>query len=263
MGFDPAFLGIAVPLPSVTEAAGPLVTLDYTHFSVILNRRRRIAALTAVNIDGPRLLDLPRGDDWHLDDRVPASEQIGPDVYAGNALDRGHLVRRRDPVWGEDAAQANADTFSYTNAAPQVNVFNQSKDLWLGLEDYVLQYAETTDQRIDVFTGPVLDDSDLVYRDVQLPRAFWKVAAWVDDGELACTAYLLDQGALLDGLLLPTISDLDSLGPYLTYQVAVTEVARLTGIGLDQLAAADRFRARSGLRETDWIPLREYGDITL
>ena len=59
-------------------------------------------------------------------------------------------MRRRDPVWGADAAAANFDTFSYANAAPQVNVFNQSKDLWLGLEDYLLGFADAGDERVTV-----------------------------------------------------------------------------------------------------------------
>jgi len=53
-----------------------------------------------VNIDGAQLVEIDRGDDWHLDDRVPATQQCGPEIYANNDLDRNHLVRRRDPIWG-------------------------------------------------------------------------------------------------------------------------------------------------------------------
>ena len=45
---------------------------------VLLDPERRLAAATAVNIDGAQLVDLERGDDWHLDPRVPADEQAGP-----------------------------------------------------------------------------------------------------------------------------------------------------------------------------------------
>lgn len=60
-----------------------------------------------------------------------------PATTSRNDLDRGHLVRRRDPVWGSTtvAAQANLDTFHLTNAAPQVAAFNQDKALWAGMEN--------------------------------------------------------------------------------------------------------------------------------
>ena len=101
LGYDPGFLAVQVPLPGPGPRA--VRELPYAHFTVLLDPLRRLAALTAVNVDGASLVDLERGDDWHLDERLPADEQCGPEVYARNDLDRGHLVRRRDPVWGTPA----------------------------------------------------------------------------------------------------------------------------------------------------------------
>ena len=56
--------------------------------------------------------------------------------------------------------------------------FNQSSELWLGLEDLVLEYAAVHQQRLTVLTGPVLHPDDPTYRGVQLPLRFWKIAAW-------------------------------------------------------------------------------------
>ena len=249
-GYDVHFLTVPVPLP-VPAAAGAvdlLVRLDYTHFTVLLRPDRRLAAATAVNIDGAALRDVDRaGSDWRLDDRVPVAQQTGEDVYARNDFDRGHLVRRRDPVWGEPqrAAEANDDTFYYTNAAPQVAVFNQSKDLWLGLEDYVLGHAESTDSLLSVLTGPVLADDDPVYRGLPVPRRFWKVAAWATGGRLAATGYLLDQSALVDELLARERSGggaaaAADLGAYRTFQVPLTQISTATGLDLGPLVAADR-----------------------
>jgi endonuclease G len=268
LGYSPEFLAVPLALPSSSR---PTVRLDYTHFTVLLDASRRLAAATAVNIDGARLVDLGRGDDWHLDDRVPASDQTGEEVYARNDLDRGHLVRRRDPVWGDDAARANRDTFVFTNAAPQATGFNQSKELWLGLEDYLLGYAEAYDERLSVFTGPVLDPDDPPYRGVRIPRRFWKVAAWVRETAagrlLAATAYVLDQSAELDDIDLATAlqaGEPPPLGPFRTFQVPVADVARLTGLDLGALVAADVLAAASGVREGGgWIALREPGDIRL
>jgi endonuclease G len=263
LGYDTAFLAAALPLPA---SAQPTRLLDYTHFSVLLDPERRLAAATAVNIDGAALVDLGRGDDWHLDDRVAPSEQCGEDLYARNDLDRGHLVRRRDPVWGDDAARANSDTFVFTNAAPQAAGFNQSKELWLGLEDYLLGHAAAYERRLSVFTGPVFAADDPEYRGVFIPRRFWKVAAWTDtDANLAATAYVLDQTAELDRIDVSLrATDAPPLGPFRTFQVPVADVADLTGLDLGELVAADVLPVAAGARsETGWITLEAEGDIRL
>lgn len=281
--FDAEFLGAHAPLPTGTAAAG-LVELTYTHFTVLLDTHRRLAAATAVNIDGATLREVPRGDDWHLDPRVRADEQAGPELYARNDLDRGHLVRRRDPVWGPagDAGRANADTFAYPNAAPQAAEFNQSKELWNGLEDHVLEYARAHRRRLTVLTGTVLAPDDPVYRGIALPLMFWKVAAWADVApeaprpRLACTAYVLDQTPQLDGIDLreATARALAAgspppLGPFRTFQVPVGDLEVLTGLGLGPFVAADRLgsrpaaRGEQGAGRAGWVPLRSREDVRL
>ena len=49
LGYDPAFLGLPAPLS--TAGAG-MITLDYVHFTVMLDPGRRLAAVTGVNIHG-------------------------------------------------------------------------------------------------------------------------------------------------------------------------------------------------------------------
>jgi endonuclease G len=280
--YDPWFLATPVPLPGVPEGVGT-VTLPFTHFTVVLQPDRRLALVTAANLDGARLLEIDRGDDWHLDPRVSAEAQTGPEVYADNDLDRGHLTRRRDPVWGERAVaeQANLDTFTYVNAAPQAALFNQGELLWAGLEDYVLEHARTYAQRLTVLTAPVFGDDDPLYRGTRVPRRFWKVVAWNDGDpdapELAATGYVLDQSAQLDRLDLSDAAGAAApppLGAYLTYQVPVVDVATLTGLDLGPLVAADRMPAPttalpedlavgSPTLETRWVRLRYARDVTL
>ena len=259
-GYDPTFLGPPVPLPVPAQTVRELPS---THFTVLLDPQRRLAAATAVNIDGAQLVDLERGDDWHLDDRVPPGEQAGPELYARNDLDRGHLVRRRDPVWGDlvVARQANFDTFSYPNAAPQASAFNQGELLWVGLEDHVLEYARTNDSRLSVFTGPVLADDDPVYRDVQIPRLFWKVAAWASDDELRATAFVLDQTPFVTSI---RAAAAEPLGPFRTFQVPVADVAALTGLDLGPLTGADVLAPVGALGDRSrWVPLASQEQIRL
>ena len=258
MGFDERFLGVEAAMPAVPEAeAAASVALDYLHFTVVLDTGRRFARVTGVNVDGARIVDVPRGDDWRYDERIPESWQAGPEVYARNDLDRGHLVRRRDPVWGppDVAARANSDTFRYPNAAPQQAEFNQSLELWNGLEDHVLAYATVYAQRLSVFTAPVLAADDPEYRGIRVPLRFFKVVAWRSGGELATAGFVLDQSPLIDlpdeaarsalaererARLAAGATAVPDLGPFRTFQVPVRDIATLSGLEMAALVAADR-----------------------
>ena len=270
--YDERFLGIPLPLPR-PSAAREVRLLTYPRFTILLEPQRRLAVVTAVNIDGSSLHDLPRTGEWELDARIPAAEQAGPAVYASNDLDRGHLVRRRDPGWGTTAEARGAmeATFVYPNAAPQASGFNQSKELWLGLEDHVLQFADTTDERLSVFTAPVLADDDPPYRGIRIPRRFFKVAAWAtEDGasspRLAAAGFLLDQSELIDvtqgALAVP------SLGAFRTFQVPIADIETLSGVDLGELVDADVMppvgpRDTTVRGEDAWRPLRAPEDVYL
>lgn len=245
-GFDVDFLGLPVPVPAL--AGVETVLLPYTHFSVLMRLDKRLAAVTALGINGGKLMDLDRsGIPWRLDPRLAEDQQTGERLYAHNDIDRGHLVRRASAVWGDtraEAAQANEDTFYYTNAAPQAAKFNQGLDLWLGMESYLLEHAADFGRRLVVFTGPIFGENDPVYRGVDIPLMFFKVAAFLHDGELAATGYIVDQTPQLADLPdVPRPGALDEappLGPFRTFQVPIRDIAALTGLGLDHMVAADR-----------------------
>lgn len=215
-GYDRDFLEVPVPLPVLTDeqrrnaaknadagAEDDPTILPYTHFSLVMNRRRQLAYYTVVNIDGAQSADLLRGRDrWYFDSRIAESEQIGEALYSRNALDRGHLVRRLDPVWGTDRERANDDSFHFTNCSPQHERFNQGQDTWQGLENYILKNADARDRKVTVFTGPVMDEKDPVYKGVRLPLAFWKILVYCkSDKTLAAAAYVLEQGQLIQDML--------------------------------------------------------------
>lgn len=240
-GYDTKFLGdnYEVPHPKfrsdlkqdiVTQRNGDTV-LNYTHFSIVMSKSRRLAYYTVVNIDGNKLVNIGRENKWNFDPRIEEKYQCGPKLYDNNDIDKGHLVRRRDPVWGDNANRANKDTFHYTNSSPQHKDLNQKT--WLELEDYILENADKFNLKVTVFTGPIFRGDDIIYRNVQIPAEFWKVAVMVkENGELSATAYLQTQKNLIDNLEF-------AYGELKTYQIKVSTIENLTGLDFGSLRNHD------------------------
>ncbi|MBO0603306.1 DNA/RNA non-specific endonuclease [Sporosarcina sp. E16_3] len=240
-GYDTQFLGnnYEVPHPifrsdleqDIAQLKDGSNVLHYTHFSIVMSKSRRLAYYTVVNIDGNQLMKIGRNDKWYLDSRIKTAYQCGPELYKNNSLDRGHLVRRRDPVWGDAAKKANEDTFHFTNCAPQESKLNQKS--WLDLENYILDNAENLNLKVTVFTGPVFRMDDIIYRGVQIPAEFWKIAVIVKkDGNLSATAYLQTQKSLIEDLEF-------AYGEYKTYQVPISKIEAITGLDFEDLRNYD------------------------
>jgi endonuclease G len=301
-GYDPAFLtgrplvpwpGLPAAVeddlarPSDATADNPF-ELRYTHFGVQHSTSRRQAVMTAVNIDGEHAVRIKRTrDKWFSDGRLPAEFQLSRHHYDDPQIDRGHMVRREDPNWDPAAAgsadatplaqQANDDTFHYTNAGIQHSAMNQGKDLWLGLEDYILDSARTEGFRACVFTGPVNREDDPAIADgVLAPKEFWKLVVMPDaDGDgLHATAYVLSQGDLIRELLerrdrTEAVEGFE-LGAYRTFQVAVQDLADVTGYDFSAYLDADPLaRAHADGGETPdagaplFVPLDRLEDVRL
>ncbi|VDH00336.1 Nuclease precursor [Lysinibacillus sphaericus] len=240
-GYDVQFLGeeFEVPLPAfrsdleqdIAHLKDGSSVLNYTHFSIVMSKSRRLAYYTVVNIDGNQLMKIGRNNNWYFDSRMEVEYQCGPELYKNNSLDRGHLVRRRDPVWGDSAEKGNADTFHFTNCAPQHSKLNQKS--WLDLENYILYNAENLNLKVTVFTGPVFRIDDIIYRGVQIPAEFWKIAVIVKrDGNLSATAYLQTQKSLIEDLEF-------AYGEYKTYQVPILKIEAITGLDFEDLRNFD------------------------
>src|SRR5215472_14206783 len=177
--YDPAFLGdgFQVPMPTLGDTARARAVnggevFDYTHYSLVMDRVRRTAMLTANNIDAARKVQIGGGLTWQMDERV-GDNQLGRATYDHNQIDKGHLVRREDVLWG---------TVAEARAANKATYFSY---------------------RLCVFTGPVFTDSDPTLMDLppelraaplpaQLPAAFWKAIVLRDaeagGDDLSCAA---------------------------------------------------------------------------
>jgi endonuclease G, mitochondrial len=196
------------------------------------------------------------------------------------------MVRREDPNWDTAAAgpadvtalakRANEDTFHYTNAGVQHSVMNQGKDLWLGLENYILDSARTEGFKACVLTGPVNRDDDPEIKDgVRAPKEFWKLVAMPDaDGDgLHATAYLLSQGDLIRDLLekrnrTEAVEGFE-LGAYRTFQIAIRDLADATEYDFSAYLDADPLgRPGSDTEAAEdalprYVPLERLSDVQM
>lgn len=234
-----------MPLPALSRAqetdaakAGGSAIIRHTHFSLVLSKSRRLARWVAWNLDGGQIRLLGRsGLKFTVDPLVDAKWQSGDALYASNRLDRGHIARRQDLVWGppEEAERANRESFYFTNIAPQHEAYNQSglNGLWGLLENAILEDVEVEQLRVSVLGGPVFRDDDPVYRGTAIPRDFWKIVAYVEAGALKAKAFLLTQEDLLNRI--------EALGleQFRLYQLPIAELESRTGLDFGDLKAAD------------------------
>lgn len=255
-GYDPDFLGFSVPLPKLGPSIRQLAVkvpdtdgheLKYYHYSVIMNGARRLAFVCAVNFEGEAKVNHPRdkdGDRWFFDPRIRKENQAGEELYAGNPLDRGHLVRRADAAWGgtkKEAKAANDDTFHFTNCSPQHEVYNQSTKankkgvlLWGNIENHIASEGEG--QRLAVFNGPVFRVNDRKHRGIGIPREFWKVVVVkAADGNPKALAFILSQASLIKNL---PAEDFE-VGPYKPFQVRIRDLESKTKLDFGDLKDHD------------------------
>lgn len=236
--------------------------LKYQHFSVVMNRPRRLCFFSAVNIDGSRAQSVSRTG-WKWDPRIARDRQIKGECYGSPPLfSRGHMTRRNDPSWGPQAARGNTDSMHVTNATPQMQAFNSP--IWLELEDYALANAVDDGMRVSVFTGPVFGD-DPEYYGVRVPVAFWKVIIFRHDRTQALTAtgYRMDQSGSLPSREDEefVFGDFTSSHTGLAAQVPIRSIEAECGLSFGPLAALDPFDSEEERLLTTPVPLLDPGQI--
>lgn len=237
-GFQPDFLDPAkeVPAPKITAAGQKLLAplldgsgneLKYQHFSVWMQRERRLALYTASNVDWrdrrkvvdgkatsrEGLAGWPKGSKfaelWVDDPRIDPRHQL-PDVFYSEdrgAFDKGHIVRRDDVCWGDhfaDMQMANGDTFHVTNCSPQIKAFNQGQageENWGDLEGAIAKVTKADAQAACLFAGPIFGADDRWFHGkdergaarIQVPSRFWKIVVVKGDEGFEAYGFVLEQ----------------------------------------------------------------------
>lgn len=281
-GYDAGFLGIEVSAPKPSAPGGLALLasgeseLRYTHFSVWVQKKRKLALMTASNLDASPARKRPgnrpesdynrdglgglRENDtekWFQDKRLLATEQLADKFFNRDrkAFDKGHIVRRDDVAWGdtyEEMQEANGDTFHIPNCSPQVKGFNRSntpgeRTNWGNLENLVLKQAAA--EKLSLFAGPVLDDADKTFVgvddagpvEVQIPSRYWKVIVARKEAKLQAFAFILKQN-LADAGLEFTVPDI-----WVPFMIRLNELEPLAGVKFAQsLHDADQYGAAAG-----------------
>lgn len=252
--------------------------LKYQNFSVIIDKQRDLALLTATNIDGESYMRVDRktgkvtdgeGETWYKDRRISDEYYLGQAFYTewSHKFDRGHLTRRNDPTWGAtevEAERANADTFHFTNCSPQHFRFNQSADFWQGIERYVLEQGVLQPgraKRLTVLQGPVFNDRDDLWADnVQIPSEFWKIVIWNGAKGPRAVGLLANQSDLFgENRVNLRRPDEDQRVEVRQFQVAISQLAKLTKLNLSDFYSIDTFKkglpgaGEAVTRITKWV----------
>jgi endonuclease G len=302
-GYKPNFIGtgrFSVPLPKIPTSLRSKVAslksspskseLKYFNYSVVMNKERKLAFFSAVNIDGGAQQDVGKreGDSWLRDPRIDKDFQIGNEFYgkqstfeadrSANPFDRGHLVRRLDATWGASVEEAKAhgdDSFHFTNCSPQFFSFNQGKQLWAGLEDYTRdELLKRRDKGVvmngPIFDGPDADGDDLpdpsgkphkdpTFGGVAIPKYFWKILVSKGNDRLKAAAFIVSQRNLIMDIDRLHLAEKLSAEDVKLFQVSVADLAKLTKLDFGSLAQAD---AREAAAEGPRL-IESYDDIRI
>ena len=114
--------------------------------------------------------------------------------------------------------------------------------IWLALEDYALQHAREDEMKISVITGPYFADDDPTMYGVRIPRAFWKVIAFIHDDtrELCATGYEMSQeGSLPEEEFV--FGSFTSPHLHIATQVPIASIEKRSGIRFGALSRSDPF----------------------
>lgn len=265
-GYRPTFLGtkFRVSLPGMTSEVkqelaklkdSTKTELKYANYSLMVNRERRTPVFAAGNIDGSKLWKvqgngaLPKRPPWSVDPRM--DEELQPDdAIFSNAMQRGHLFKREDAVWGIDAdAMKLADEHSFTipNATPMIANFNNVE--WGDLEDIVSDESGSG-KKISYFAGPVFRSTDRFFNELRadpvppnelhtgmrVPESFWKIVFWVEEGKLQAAGFVLRQ---TDEIAAAGPLEEINFGAY--KKTKISDIEQETGLRFPKLVDADTF----------------------
>ncbi len=253
MPYNPEFiLGHHIPLPQPSEKVLTLAFerryIHHTRHSLLFNKERGFAFISAHNIDGATMSssqfsnrsfknDPQIQPTWLQVNRNRGYRETLDSDFGPNPWDQGHLARRKSLSWGDpdEARDAERESDMWSNIAPQHK--NLHSDAWGKIEDWVLERVEIDKQRSCVFTGPIFTENDPEHKNgpneapIRIPAGFWKVISVELSGVLRSAGFLVWQRDYDSETPLP-------FSPVLE-QVRLTTIEVLTGLTFPTLRRFD------------------------
>lgn len=262
MPYNPEFIdGQVIPLPTPNDSVKSMAFEgDYIHHSrhsLLFNKERGFAFVSAHNIDGATLSSSQYTNrDFDEDPKIqPDTLQVDNNrgyrqsrdgVFGPNPWDRGHLARRKGLSWGnvDEASIAELESDLWSNIVPQHG--NLHDDAWGKIEDWMLEHIESDGKRACVFTGPVFTEDDPEHKNgpnevpIRIPAGFWKVITIKLNDVMRSAGFLVWQRDYDSETPLPFTPILE--------QVRLTTIEVLTGLTFPTLRRFDPLLYQNGDR---------------
>ncbi len=153
----------------VTHRAGGIV-----NYSVEYDTEKRHPRFVCFTFDPTNSAQVAkRSDAWAWDPQIPSVFST-ENMFRGSGYDRGHMVASSDRLF---SAEANRQTFYYTNMSPQLGNLNQK--FWSDLEQQVQAWGRNSQLRdvLYVAKGGTLRDGQVESKKVRgnivVPKYYW------------------------------------------------------------------------------------------
>jgi DNA/RNA endonuclease G (NUC1) len=245
--YNPKFLGDAFPLETpvlkphfLRDAYKGGQLIDYVHYSLAFNMKRRLMFFAAVNVDRKNLDNsTPSPIPYRFDTRIPFAIQTGNELYSYKNLVPGGIarpseLRRKGDV---DSSEASNTAFFFTNACPMDTNFHDRG--WNRLMTSAIQDFGSDSDRITLIKGPVLRDDDYQqWGGYKIPRQYWLIAIKkVGTAPPLLQAFLLDHYRFSGKERIPDYIIYPPTGVFRPerYRVTLFQLETETGLTFDSL----------------------------